>query len=161
MPSTQTRSGAGPLHDILQYAVTKPLLYEPGTNWNYAHTNYVLLGLALEKATGQEMPKLLSDKVLRPLGLTNTVNSITAEIPSPALHAFTSERRAALKIPAGTPFYEESTYWDPSWTITHGAIQTTNIYDLEATRQGHRFWPAADAGFVQEDGVHRPSRQDP
>ena len=31
----------------------KPLLYEPGTNWNYAHTNYVMLGLALEKATGQ------------------------------------------------------------------------------------------------------------
>jgi CubicO group peptidase (beta-lactamase class C family) len=96
----------------------------------------VLLGLALEKATGQEMPKLLSDKILRPLGLTNTVNSITAEIPSPALHAFTSERRAALKIPAGTPFYEDSTYWDPSWTITHGAIQTTNIYDLEATARG-------------------------
>ena len=93
-------------------------------------------GLALEKATGQDMPKLLSDKVLRPLGLTNTVNSITAEIPSPTLHAFTSERRAALKIPAGTPFYEESTYWDPSWTITHGAIQTTNIYDLEATARG-------------------------
>ncbi len=123
-------------HELLQYSTTKPLLYEPGTNWNYAHTNYVLLGLALEKATGQEMPKLLSDKVLRPLGLTNTVNSITAEIPSPVLHAFSSERRAALKIPAGTPFYEETTYWDPSWTITHGAIQTTTIYDLEATARG-------------------------
>ena len=36
----------------------------PGTNWNYAHTNYVLLGMALEKATGQDMPKLLADKVL-------------------------------------------------------------------------------------------------
>jgi CubicO group peptidase (beta-lactamase class C family) len=123
-------------HELLQYAVTKPLLYEPGTNWNYAHTNYVLLGLALEKATGQEMSKLLSDKVLRPLGLTSTVNSITAEIPSPALHAFSSERRAALQIPEGTPFYEETTYWDPSWTITHGAIQTSNIYDLEATARG-------------------------
>jgi CubicO group peptidase (beta-lactamase class C family) len=76
---------------------------------------------------------LLSDKVLRPLGLTNTVNSLTAEIPSPALHAFSSERRAALQIPDGTPFYEETTFWDPSWTITHGAIQTSNIYDLEAT----------------------------
>jgi CubicO group peptidase (beta-lactamase class C family) len=123
-------------HELLQYATTKPLLYEPGTNWNYAHTNYVLLGLALEKATGQGMPKLLSDKVLRPLGLTSTVNSITAEIPSPVLHAFSSERRDVLKIPAGTPFYEESTFWDPSWTITHGAIQTTNIYDLEATARG-------------------------
>jgi CubicO group peptidase (beta-lactamase class C family) len=123
-------------HDLLNFAVNQPLLYEPGTNWNYAHTNYVLLGLALEKATGQEMSKLLTDKVLRPLGLTNTVNSLIPEIPSPVLHAFSSERRAALKIPAGTPFYEESTFWDPSWTITHGAIQTTNIYDMEATAVG-------------------------
>ena len=38
--------------ELLDFAVHQPLLYEPGTNWNYAHTNYVLLGLALEKATG-------------------------------------------------------------------------------------------------------------
>jgi CubicO group peptidase (beta-lactamase class C family) len=124
------------IHELLQFAVTQPLLYEPGTNWNYAHTNYLLLGLALEKATGQEMPKLLSEKVLRPLGLTNTVNSLTPEIPAPTLHAFSSERREFLKIPPDTPFYEESTFWDPSWTITHGAIQTTNIFDLEATAVG-------------------------
>ena len=71
-----------------------------------------------------------------PWGLTNTVSSLDPEIPSPVLHAFTSERRAFLKIPAGTPFYEESTFWDPSWTITHGAIQTSNIYDMEATAAG-------------------------
>jgi len=123
-------------HELLDFAVNRPLLYEPGTNWNYAHTNYVLLGLALEKATGQEMSKLLSDKVLRPLGLTNTVNSLNPEIPSPVLHAFSSERRAFLKIRATTPFYEETTFWDPSWTITHGAIQTTNIFDMETSAVG-------------------------
>lgn len=124
------------VHELLQFAVSQPLLYEPGTNWNYAHTDYLLLGLALEKATGEEMSKLLSEKVLRPLGLTNTVSSLTPEIPTPVLHAFSSERRAVLKIPPGTPFYEESTFWDPSWTITHGAIQTTDIYDMEATAVG-------------------------
>jgi CubicO group peptidase (beta-lactamase class C family) len=121
---------------LLGFATSRPLLYEPGTNWNYAHTNYVLLGEALEKATGKDMPKLLAENVLQPLGLTNTANSFTPEIPAPVLHAFTSERRAALKIPTGTRFYEDSTYWNPSWTITHGAIQTTNIYDMEATAAG-------------------------
>jgi CubicO group peptidase (beta-lactamase class C family) len=121
---------------LLGFATSRPLLYEPGTNWNYAHTNYVLLGKALERATGQDMPKLLQDEVLRPLGLTNTANSFTPEIPPPVLHAFTSERREALKIPSGTPFYEESTYWNPSWTITHGAIQTTDVYDMEAGAVG-------------------------
>jgi CubicO group peptidase (beta-lactamase class C family) len=122
--------------DILAQISGRPLLYDPGTNWNYAHTDYVLLGLALEKATGQDMPTLLRNEVLGPLGLKSTTNSDTPEIPWPVLHAFSSERRKALKIPAGTPFYEESTYWNPSWTITHGAIQTTNIYDMEATAVG-------------------------
>jgi CubicO group peptidase (beta-lactamase class C family) len=122
--------------DILAQISGRPLLYDPGTNWNYAHTDYVLLGLALEKATGQDMPTLLGNEVLGPLGLKSTTNSDTPEIPWPVLHTFSSERRKALKIPAGTPFYEESTYWNPSWTITHGAIQTTNIYDMEATAVG-------------------------
>ncbi len=119
--------------ELLADVTSRPLLYEPGTNWNYSHTNYVLLGLALEKATGEEMSTMLSDRVLRPLGLTSTTASLDAHIPPPVLHAFTSERRAALGIPAETPFYEESTFWNPSWTITHGAIQTTTIYDLEAS----------------------------
>ncbi|MDX1893230.1 serine hydrolase domain-containing protein [Mycolicibacterium sp. 050158] len=122
--------------ELLAFAVDRPLQYPPGTNWNYAHTNYVLLGLALERATGEPMSKMLSEMVLRPLGLSHTVNSDTAEIPSPVLHAFTSERRAALRIPTGVPFYEESTYWNPSWTITHGAIETSTVYDLEATAVG-------------------------
>jgi CubicO group peptidase (beta-lactamase class C family) len=46
------------VEEILAQISSRPLLYPPGTNWNYAHTNYVLLGLALEKATGQNMPKL-------------------------------------------------------------------------------------------------------
>ncbi|MCV7170307.1 beta-lactamase family protein [Mycobacterium manitobense] len=122
--------------ELLRYAVDEPLLYEPGTNWNYAHTNYVLLGMALEKATGRGMPELLADNVLQPLGLTGTTASLTAEIPDPVLHAFSSERRAALGVPAGTPFYEESTFWNPSWTITHGAVQTSTIGDLARTAEG-------------------------
>jgi CubicO group peptidase (beta-lactamase class C family) len=119
--------------ELIAISTKRPLLYEPGTNWNYSHTNYVILGLALEKITGKNMTALLQEKVLGPLGLNNTTDPGTPAITEPALHAYTSERRQTLKIPAGTPFYEDSTYWNPSWTITHGAIQTTNIYDLNAT----------------------------
>ena len=122
--------------EILASVTSKPLLYAPGTNWNYAHTNYVILGLALEKITGKKMQDVLQEKVLGPLGLTNTTDPGTPAIPEPALHAFTSERRSQLGIPADTPFYEESTYWNPSWTITHGAIQTSNIFDVAETAVG-------------------------
>jgi len=118
--------------ELIATVSSKPLFYTPGTNWNYAHTNYLILGLALERITGKKMQDLMQEKVLGPLGLTNTGgNDSTPAIPDSALHAFTSERRQFLGIPSGTRFYEESTYWNPSWTITHGAIQTTNIFDLD------------------------------
>ncbi|MFE0750527.1 serine hydrolase domain-containing protein [Gordonia sp. NPDC058843] len=119
--------------EMLSYAVDKPLLYEPGTNWNYAHTNYVILGLALEKITGESVADLLRQRISEPLDLDNTVSDLTAVIPEPALHAYSSERRGILNLPPTTPFYEETTGWNPSWSITHGAIQTSNIYDVEAT----------------------------
>lgn len=119
--------------ELIAMVADKPLWFEPGTNWSYAHTNYVILGLALEKITGQTMQEALEQRVLGPLGLTETTDPGTPAIPEPALHAFTSERRGFLGVPAGTPFYEESTFWNPSWTLTRGAIQTTDIHDLHAT----------------------------
>jgi len=115
----------------LSYALDKPLWYPPGTNWDYAHTNYVLLGLVLSKVTGKSLADALQEKVLGPLGLKNTKPNLTAEIPQPVLHAFSGERRALFGSPPG--LYEESTYWNPSWTLSQGAIETSNIYDLEAS----------------------------
>jgi CubicO group peptidase (beta-lactamase class C family) len=117
----------------LGYVADKPLFYEPGTNWNYAHTNYVILGLALEKITGMPLRTLLRTRVLEPLGLDQTRASQRAVIPAPVLHAFSSERREFLGIPDGTPFYEESSFWNPSWSIARGSIQTTDIDDLHTT----------------------------
>ena len=118
--------------ELIAIGLSQPPYFEPGTNWSYAHIDYVILGLVLEKATGRSMVDLLQERVLGPLGLTNTANSYPPAIPEPALHAFSSERRAALGIAPETPFYEESTYWNPSWFV-RGAVQTTNIYDMTAT----------------------------
>jgi CubicO group peptidase (beta-lactamase class C family) len=141
--------------ELLAFAVSKPLMYEPGTNWNYSHTNYVILGLALEKITGKDLATVMQEKVLGPLGLDNTTDPDTAAIPEPALHAFSSERRQALQIPAGTPFYEESTYWNPSWTLARGAIQTTNLHDLSVTaaaiNSGQLLSPESYARMVSTD----------
>ena len=122
--------------ELLALAVDQPLLYPPGTNWNYSHTNYVILGLAMEKIAGQDLASLLQQKVLGPLGLDNTGSNLnTPAIPEPVLHAFSSERRQALQVPASVPFYEESTFWNPSWTLARGAIQTTNLDDLSTTAE--------------------------
>jgi CubicO group peptidase (beta-lactamase class C family) len=114
-------------------SLSTPQVFAPGTNWDYSHSDYVILGQALEKITGQPLDVALQEQVLGPMGLRNTVAWATPEISEPVLHAFTSERRQALGIPAGTRFYEESTYWNPSWTFAQGAIQTTNIVDMTTT----------------------------
>ena len=120
----------------LEYAFARPVSFPPGTNWGYAHTNVVVLGQILERVGGKPLATLLRKEVLRPLGLTNTVASQTAAVPEPVLHAFSSERRGALGIPATTPFSEESTYWNPSWTLAKGSVQTTDIVDMTRTAEG-------------------------
>ncbi len=114
-------------------SLATPRLFAPGTNWEYSHTNYVILGQALEKIGGQPLDVLLQEHVLGPMGLRNTVGWSTPEISEPVLHAFSSERRPVLGIPAGTRFYEETTYWNPSWSLAPGSIETTDIVDLATT----------------------------
>jgi len=128
--------GAITTNDQLRLALDEPQQFAPGTNWSYAHSDYVILGLILEKITGQPLNVALRRMVLGPLGLRNTVASQTAAIPPPVLHAFSGERRQFLDIPPSTPFLEESTFWNPSWTLARGAVETTDIADLTRTAIG-------------------------
>jgi CubicO group peptidase (beta-lactamase class C family) len=113
--------------------LSTPRSFAPGTNFSYSHANYVILGQALEKITGQPLEVALREQVLDPLGLRNTVSWSTPEVPPPVLHAFSSERRDGLGIAPGVRFYEESTFWNPSWSLAAGAVQTTNIADMVTT----------------------------
>lgn len=124
------------VEELLGYSFDQPRLFAPGENWEYSHTQYVILGLVMEAATGSTVDVLMQEKVLDPLGLTDTRNWFTPEIPEPVLHAFSSERRAVLQIPDDQRFFEESTFWNPSWTITRGAIQTSTVADMAASMAG-------------------------
>ncbi|AOP47277.1 serine hydrolase domain-containing protein [Streptomyces lydicus] len=53
------------------FARTRPR-HRPGTRWRYSNFGVALLGPALSRAAGVGYPALLSDRVLRPLGLTDT-----------------------------------------------------------------------------------------
>ncbi|HEY1654049.1 MAG TPA: serine hydrolase domain-containing protein [Candidatus Tumulicola sp.] len=125
---------------LVQIGVSKPMKFAPGTNWGYSHTNYVILGRILEKIAGMPLADAIAQNVLEPLGLKQTGASTTPAIPLPVLHAFSSERREVLGIKPGVPFYEEATFWNPSWTTAEGAVETTDIADaalsIEAVAAG-------------------------
>lgn len=125
LPAFQQAVGANPFRqwtakELVALSTAEPRWYKPGTNWNYSHANFILLGAALEKITGTRLDVLLQREIMGPLRLRETRNSFTPDIPTPVLHAFTDDR--------GT--YEESTFWNPSWTTAPGAVQTTDICDL-------------------------------
>lgn len=117
----------------LRVAFSKPVLFDPGTNWSYSHTNFMLLGRILAKVGGDSLASLLRREVLKPMGLKSTVANQSSEIPAPVLHAFSSERRGYFGLPATTRFYEETTHWNTAWGTPVGATQTTDIVDLART----------------------------
>lgn len=122
--------------ELIRIGTSKPLEFEPGTNWAYSHTNYVILGTVLEKVVRRPMAEIMQTYIVEPMGLTGTSsNGNTPAIPEPVLHTFSAERRAALRVPADVPFLEETTFWNPSWTTAPGAVQTSTITDMTTSME--------------------------
>ena len=109
--------------ELLEFSIGAPRLFAPGENWDYSHAGYVVLGEVLEAASGRPLDDLIAEVILDPLALDATVPDLGPAIPEPAVHAFTLERGV----------WEDSTYWNPSWTLPAGAVQTSSIGDVAAS----------------------------
>ena len=74
---------------LLGYALDKPLQFAPGTQYHYCNTNIVLLGLVVEKQSGQRLPDYISEHILAPLKMTHTSFATTAAFPDPHAQGYT------------------------------------------------------------------------
>lgn len=95
------------------------MAYPPGTSQAYSHTELVILGQVMERATGRSMKELYRENILGPLGFKDTEFPLTQEIQAPVLHSFSNDRQ----------LFEDATYWNPSWASATGAL-TSNLHDL-------------------------------
>jgi CubicO group peptidase (beta-lactamase class C family) len=59
---------------ILDIWARKPLDFDPGTQWQYSNTNFVIAGLIIEKVSGMPVLKFLSKNVFEPLGMKSVVD---------------------------------------------------------------------------------------
>lgn len=66
--------------EILDQWAKKPLDFEPGTQWQYSNTNYVIAGLIVEKVSGQKLMDFLEEKVFHPLGMRSVWDSDEAKL---------------------------------------------------------------------------------
>ena len=55
--------------DWKEFAMEIPMAWEPGTHWAYASLNTFILGMVLEKATGQQLEDFAQTYLLDPLGI--------------------------------------------------------------------------------------------
>jgi CubicO group peptidase (beta-lactamase class C family) len=70
--------------DLLKHQ--KATKFPPGSKWAYSNSGYVLLGLVVEKVSGQPFPDFLHERVFAPLKMTNTLAYVRGknEIPNRA-----------------------------------------------------------------------------
>lgn len=59
---------------ILGQWARKPLDFDPGTQWQYSNTNFVIAGLIVEKASGEPLLQFLSERIFSPLGMKSVMN---------------------------------------------------------------------------------------
>ncbi len=62
-----------PLKVVREFA-GKALDFEPGTQWQYSNTNFVLAALIVQKVSGMPFAQFLRERVLRPAGLEHVLN---------------------------------------------------------------------------------------
>jgi D-alanyl-D-alanine carboxypeptidase len=97
------------------YALDKPLNFPPGSQYEYCNTNTMLLGLVVEKQSGQALPDYIGEHILVPLKLTHTSFPTTAAFPDPHPQGYTTlDRREQI-----------ATDWNPSWGWGAGNMIST------------------------------------
>ncbi|HSI00051.1 MAG TPA: serine hydrolase domain-containing protein [Reyranella sp.] len=83
------------------------LNFEPGSRFLYSNTNFLLLGLIIERLTKQKLGEALAQRIFKPLGMTDTMLAaeIDTVIPNLATGYLGDDtqgfRRAALAYPQG------------------------------------------------------------
>lgn len=74
------------LTDLLPFITDEPLAFEPGAKWQYGNSAYAVLGLIIEKVSGQSYFEYVRENVFKPAGMNNTDHyEKNANVPNLAL----------------------------------------------------------------------------
>jgi len=101
---------------ILERWAMKALDFDPGTEWQYSNTNYVVAGRILEKVTGMPLMAFLESRIFRPLGMQSPVDLDVHPLSSPDAAGYT---RFGLGPPHAVP--PEA----PGWLYAAGELAMT------------------------------------
>ena len=105
-----------------------PLLFEPGAEWNYSLATDVL-GRVVEVLSGMPLDRFFAERILEPLGMTDTSFGIAARDPADAdrlarLYAATPNRRLVPADAVGASFTRPATLFSGGG----GLVSTAHDY---------------------------------
>ena len=69
--------------ELVAIGVGAPPTFPPGQGWSYTNTDYVLLGMIIERATGHTVGAEYKRRIFRPLGLDQTSFPTSTSMPRP------------------------------------------------------------------------------
>jgi D-alanyl-D-alanine carboxypeptidase len=130
--------------DLLNIALAQPPNFAPGTGWSYSNTNYILLGMIIERVTHDSWQQEVARRIIVPLGLHHT-------------YAPGNSTRLPLPHATGYLFFDRNTRIDTtaenmSWADAAGSLISTSA-DLT------RFWSAIGQGALLRPAQTRQMRQ--
>ena len=102
--------------ELLEIVFRHPLVFPPGSKFDYNNSNTILLGQVVENVSGEPIGSFIEKNILRPEGLTHTLYPVGAEFPTPHAHGY-------FKMPDGKVV--DATDWNPSWGGAAGQMIST------------------------------------
>jgi D-alanyl-D-alanine carboxypeptidase len=83
---------------ILDLWARKPLDFDPGTDWQYSNTGYVIAGLIVERASGTPLLDFLSQNIFGPLGMKSVMNIDQQRLPETDATGYTRFGLGPLRV---------------------------------------------------------------
>ncbi len=114
----QIRDNYYSTRDLLDIALTKPAAFEPGSQFKYTNTNYIVLSLLAEKVTHRPLAEQITQRITEPLGLTHTYYPGPGEEDIRGTHPHGYHRNSQGEL-------EDITRKDPSEAGGAGAMIST------------------------------------
>jgi CubicO group peptidase (beta-lactamase class C family) len=131
-PASRTSYG---VKEFAQKYCSGNLQFEPGSKFEYSNSGYFLLGAILEQVSGVTYETLLGDRILTPLGMTN----------SGYTHSETVLPHRAEGYERSTAGLQNARYYDMSIPFAAGALYSTvgDLYLWDQALYGERLLPAS------------------
>ncbi|MBE5105867.1 beta-lactamase family protein [Bacillus thuringiensis] len=109
--------------EIVKMGLSLPPDFSPGKGWSYSNTGYVILGMLIEKITGNSYAEEIEKRIIEPLDLSNTFLPGNSTVIPGKNHA-----RGYVKIDE-TSELKDITYYNPSLANSAGDM-ISNADDL-------------------------------